>query len=90
MMWATSSRDAIQVTTRESSHNIYGSANESAALTQYLGDLDASLADVLMPVMQRGLLRLEGYVQRLHPDAVSLHCPVQSYADVLASIRDPR
>ncbi|WWD21589.1 hypothetical protein CI109_106075 [Kwoniella shandongensis] len=39
------------------------------SLTMYVGDLDSKVADPLADLMGRGLIRLEGFVQRLHPDA---------------------
>lgn len=42
-----------------------------AALTHYIGDLDAVVSDILISHMSRGLLRLEGFALRLHPDSVS-------------------
>ena len=39
-------------------------------MSSYIGDLDVSVADVLVNPMSRGLLRLEGFIQRLQPEAV--------------------
>ncbi|KAK8847498.1 hypothetical protein IAR55_005356 [Kwoniella newhampshirensis] len=49
------SRDSVQVLT--------------PMLTMYVGDLDPKIADPLADLMARGLIRLEGFVQRLHPEA---------------------
>lgn len=43
----------------------------SAASSIYIGELDQNAQRVFLPLLQRGLIRLEGYVQRIHPDAVS-------------------
>jgi hypothetical protein len=37
----------------------------------YIGDLDPNLAEALIPLVSRGILRLEAYVQRLPPGSVS-------------------
>nr|XP_019008370.1 DNA repair protein RAD5 [Kwoniella pini CBS 10737]OCF47151.1 DNA repair protein RAD5 [Kwoniella pini CBS 10737] len=47
-------RDTIQVMT--------------PSLMTFVGDLDAGLADPLSGLMQRGLVRLEGFVQRVQPE----------------------
>ncbi|WVW78313.1 hypothetical protein I302_100267 [Kwoniella bestiolae CBS 10118] len=47
-------RDTIQVLT--------------PGLTTFVGDLDAGVADPLGSLMQRGLVRLEGFVQRVQPE----------------------
>ncbi|WVQ69393.1 uncharacterized protein L199_007610 [Kwoniella botswanensis] len=47
-------RDTIQVLT--------------PGLTTFVGDLDAAAADPLGSLMQRGLVRLEGFVQRVQPE----------------------
>nr|XP_018265349.1 DNA repair protein RAD5 [Kwoniella dejecticola CBS 10117]OBR87507.1 DNA repair protein RAD5 [Kwoniella dejecticola CBS 10117] len=47
-------RDTIQVLT--------------PSLMTFVGDLDAGLADPLTGLMQRGLVRLEGFVQRVQPE----------------------
>ncbi len=63
--------DVIQVLTREPI--IYGNDHKligSAGMSSYIGDLDASVADVLINPISRGLLRLEGFIQRLQPEAV--------------------
>ncbi|EIW71155.1 hypothetical protein TREMEDRAFT_27733 [Tremella mesenterica DSM 1558] len=52
-VWTSVTRDAIQVMT--------------PGMTSYLGDLDASLAATLIPHMAKGVLRLEGFAQRLPP-----------------------
>lgn len=43
-------------------------------MTNYIGELNRPMSDILCSIMARGLLRLEGFAMRLHPDAVS---PVQ-------------
>jgi SWI/SNF-related matrix-associated actin-dependent regulator of chromatin subfamily A3 len=43
----------------------------SAMMSCYIGDLDSSLTTILTTHVQRGLLRLEGFILRLQPDAVS-------------------
>jgi SWI/SNF-related matrix-associated actin-dependent regulator of chromatin subfamily A3 len=44
----------------------------AAASSIYIGELDQNAQRVFMPLLQRGLIRLEGYVQRIHPEAVSI------------------
>lgn len=50
----------------------------SAGLYTYIGDLDMRHAKVLSDLMARGLVRLEGFVQRLQPEAVSYNLPQRS------------
>lgn len=61
-------------------------------MTSYIGELEFAVADVLVNPISRGLLRLEGFVQRLQPDAVSdlavLHA-LGSGLCHLGSIRSP-
>lgn len=40
-------------------------------MSSYIGDLDVHVADILSNPIARGLLRLEGFIQRLQPEAVS-------------------
>lgn len=40
-------------------------------MTEYIGELNRPMTDILCSVLARGLLRLEGFAMRLHPDAVS-------------------
>lgn len=42
-------------------------------MTEFIGELNRPLTAILSSHMARGLCRLEGFVMRLHPDAVS-HC----------------
>lgn len=55
--WTGVSKDTIQVTT------FPGGA--------YIGDVDANIAEVLIPMLNRGLCRLEGFAMRLRRDGVS-------------------
>ena len=41
-------------------------------MSSYIGDLDPQLADHVIMHVKRGLLRLEGFAQRLQPEAVSV------------------
>ncbi|WWC86799.1 uncharacterized protein L201_001678 [Kwoniella dendrophila CBS 6074] len=76
-------RDTIQVVT--------------PGLTTFVGDLDAQVADPLAALMQRGLVRLEGFVQRVQPESVhfavrvnvllfTLPSNVQYIANMLATL----
>ena len=39
-------------------------------MANYIGDLDPAIAEILINPISRGLLRLEGFIQRLQPEAV--------------------
>jgi len=54
----------------------------------YIGDLDPNLAEALIPLVSRGILRLEAYVQRLPPGSVSRPDPPQ-YASVARANPQP-
>lgn len=47
-----------------------------AGQTQYIGDLDPHTAEVLIPMLHRGLCRLEGFAVRLPKEAVQYECKV--------------
>ncbi|KLT44189.1 hypothetical protein CC85DRAFT_242764 [Cutaneotrichosporon oleaginosum] len=57
--WTGVSKDTIQVTTYP------GGANGA-----YIGDIDGHVAEILIPMLSRGLCRLEGFAMRLRPDGV--------------------
>lgn len=40
----------------------------------YIGDLDDQMAAHLIPMLERGLCRLEGFALRLQPTAVGTSC----------------
>lgn len=45
-------------------------------MSQYIGDLEESTADILVPMLHRGLCRMEGFAMRLHPGASQYECRV--------------
>ncbi|BEI89113.1 uncharacterized protein CcaverHIS019_0204750 [Cutaneotrichosporon cavernicola] len=55
--WTSVSQDTIQVTTYP-----------GGATGAYIGDIDPHIAGVLIPMLHRGLCRLEGFAMRLRPD----------------------
>ena len=47
-------------------------------MTEYIGELNRPMTEILCSIMSRGLLRLEGFAMRLHPEAVSYYCSIRS------------
>jgi hypothetical protein len=77
--WSATNVDTIQVLTREClwlclqkrSTNL-----SQAGMGTYIGDLDPHTSEVIIPMLKRGLCRLEGFAVRIPKEAAQYECKV--------------